>query len=594
MSNAVANVREDEVLVELRIMLEDLVLFHSLKADSKTIFNSKDLREAAVKHDKFLLKHFSLRGEDGKLLKGEVERRDLAAIPNEGVAQAELMKRHAIFLMRYVPTKQKPRFLTVLQQFGGTKSVIPSIMDFMVLQKGIWTDKPTQLQHGRPHTIALDWENPPTEAPKNWRELRKKREEEMQQRLGITSYTGLYSYIYLNDREVRHEILVPLLTFEKWLPVKRKSLEFLEVEDQEAATKLIAEWFRERNPVKIDGIPVKAVLQRLQFFGLDINDFAQNAEPRRISAYQARLGIILRYPTKAPPDRVSMTWEIFHESAPFLRSIVYDRDAKPTEEFFVKDQPRFEWKRAGAQPVPHSFELEWKTAPAEMKANPKGDPTPLQNKKISKVSYILIGIAFAFAAFTWMLYRNHPQRIARSLGVLTIWLVGAVLFRDHITPIENTTKPRTVIPSEPTLPPNLTKRTSLLLQNIYRAYDYANRGDVYDALAYSITGDLLEELFLKIRAGLQMQEQGGAIVNVQTVDIKTVELMANTDSTLACTWNVTGTVEHWGHIHTRENQYSARITLDTSEEGRGRISEFELTDEKRVRFETGLRLFDDN
>ena len=34
MSNAVANVREDEVLVELRIMREDLVLFHSLKADS--------------------------------------------------------------------------------------------------------------------------------------------------------------------------------------------------------------------------------------------------------------------------------------------------------------------------------------------------------------------------------------------------------------------------------------------------------------------------------------------------------------------------------------------------------------------------------
>ena len=603
MSNAVANVREDEVLVELRIMLEDLVLFHSLKADSKTIFNAKDLREAAVKHDKFLLKHFSLRGEDGKLLKGEVERRDLAAIPNEGVPQAELMKRHAIFLMRYVPTKQKPRFLTVLQQFGGTKSVIPSIMDFMVLQKGIWTDKPTQLQHGRPHTIALDWENPPTEAPKNWRELRKKREEEMQQRLGITSYTGLYSYIYLNDREVRHEILVPLLTFEKWLPVKRKNPEFLEVEDQEAATKLITEWFRERNPVEIDGTPVKAVLQRLQFFGLDINDFAQNAEPRRISAYQARLGIILRYPTKAPPNRVSMTWEIFHESAPFLRSIVYDRNAKPTEEFFVKDQPLFEWKRDGAPPVPHSFELEWKTAPADMKANPEGTPTPLQNKrsqlpatnkKISKVSYILIGIAFAFAAFTWMLYRNHPQRIARSLGVLTIWLVGAVLFREHVTPIENTTKPNTVIPSEPTPLPNLTKRTSLLLQNIYRAYDYTNRGDVYDALAYSITGDLLEELFLKIRAGLQMQEQGGAIVSVQTVDIKTVEPVPNTDSTLACTWNVTGTVEHWGHIHTRENQYSARITLDTSATGKGRISGFEVTDEKRVRFETGLRLFDDN
>ena len=153
------------------------------------------------------------------------------------------------------------------------------------------------------------------------------------------------------------------------------------MEDQKAATKLIAEWFRENNPVEIDGIPVKAVLQRLQFFGLDINDFAQNAEPRRISAYQARLGIILRYPAKAPPSRVNMTWEIFNESAPFLRSIVYDRNAKPTEEFFVKDQPRFEWKRDGAPPIPHSFELDWKTAPAEMKTNPEVTPPIIQNKR---------------------------------------------------------------------------------------------------------------------------------------------------------------------------------------------------------------------
>ena len=609
MSNAVANVREDEVLVELRVMLEDLVLFHSLKADAKTIFNAKDLREAAVKHDKFLLKYFSLRDADGKLLKGEVDRRDLAAIPDEGVPQAELMKRHAIFLMRYVPAKEKPKFLTVLQQFGGTKSVIPSVMDFMVLQKGIWTDKPTQLQHGRPHTIALDWENPPTQAPKNWRELRKKREEEMQQRLGITSYTGLYSYIYLNDREVRHEILVPLLTFEKWVPVKRKNPEFLEVEEQEAVRKLIGDWFREHNPVEIDGIPVKAVLQRLQFFGLDINDFAQNAEPRRISAYQARLGIILRYPAKAPPSRVNMTWEIFNESAPFLRSIVYDRNAKPTEEFFVKDQPRFEWKRNGAPPIPHSFELDWKTAPAEMKTNPEVTPAPIQNKRgqfadnsktISKMSYILIGIAFAFAAFTWMLYRNHPQRIIRSFGILTIWLFGAFFFRNHIPDADQTTPTKQIASTSQVTSTNsapvldLSNRTAILLQNIYRAYDYGNPSDTYDALEHSITGDLLEELFLKIRSGLRMQEQGGAIANVQNVKISTINRVPNLDATFNCTWNVTGTVEHWGHIHTRENQYSANITLDITRKGRGRISEFEVTDEKRVRFETGLRLFDDN
>ena len=553
MSNAVTNVREDEVLVELRIMLEDLVLFHSLKANSETIFKAADLRKAAVKHDAFLLKYFSIRGEEGELLKGEVERRDLEAIPDEGVPQAELMKRHAIYLIRYKPAAAKPKFITIMQQFGGPKSLVPSIMDFMVLQKGVWLDKPVQLQPGRPHTIALDWENPPTEAPKDWSALRKKREEEMQRRLGITSYTGLYSYIYLNDREVRHEILVPLLTFEKWLAVKRTNPEFIEVDEQQAAHKLIAEWFRERNPVKIDGIPVKPTLQRLQFFGLDINDFAQDAKPRRVSAYQARIGIILSYPAKAPPNSVKMTWEVFHESAPFLRSIVYNRDSDPTEEFFVKDQPHYDWARKGEPLPPMALNI---------------------NRGISRVSLMLIAIAFAGGAFTWALYKHHPHRLPRSIGVLAIWLVGAFFFRHHI-PI-----------------PDRSKHTSKLLQNIYRAYDYQDQGDVYDALEHSVTGELLEELFLQVQSGLRMQEQGGAIANVKKVKI--VSMKPEKDGTgLLCTWNVTGSVEHWGHIHTRENQYSARMTLDTSATGKGRISEFEVTDEKRVRFETSLRQFKD-
>ena len=567
MSNAVANVRENEVLIELRIMLEDLVLFHTLKADAKTLFKADDLRQAAEKHDAFLLKHFTLRDGEGAVFKGEVQRRDLSAIPDEGVPQAELMKRHAVYLMRYVPPKEKPKFITVLQQFGGPKAVVPSVMDFLVSQDGIWLRKPTQLQHGRPYTVAFDWENPPTEAPKNWRELRKKDEDELQRRLGITSYTGLYSYIYLNDREVRHEILVPLLTFEKWLPVKRANPEFLEVAEQDAMRGQIAEWFRNRNPVEIDGIPVKPVLQRLQFFGLDIQDFAQNTKPRRISAYQARLGIILSYPAKAPPNRVNLTWEVFHESAPFLRSIVYDRNANPTEEFFVKDQPDFEWIREGETPAVASFQTDW---------------TPIQSKrKISNVSYGLIGIAFAGGAFTWMLYRNHLQCIPRSLGVAGIWLIGAFMFKDHV-PVED--RP---------LAPDFTKHTATLLQNIYRAYDYGDQSDVYDALAHSVNGPLLDELFLKIQSGLRMQEQGGAIANVQEVRVVSIKPALNNPESLDCKWNVTGTVEHWGHIHTRENQYSARIKLDVSEKGRGRISKFEVTNEKRVRFETGLRMFDD-
>ena len=561
MSNTVANCRENEVLVEMRVMLEDLVLFHGLKANSDTIFSAADLLVAAKKHDAFLLKHFTVRDARGRLLKGVVDRRDDTVISDDGVPSEKLMKLTVVYLLKFTPVENKPAFLTFTQNFGGEKSVVPSIMEFMALQTGVWIEKPVQLQPGQPHTVALDWENPPDQAPQNWRELRKKRAEEFQKRLGITSYSGLYSYIYLTDREVRHEILMPLLTFEKWLPLTRANPAFLEVAEQEAARQKVAEWFRGRNPVEIDGVPVKPILQRLQFFGLDIRDFAENAEPRRVSAYQARLGIILKYPAKAPPNRVRLTWDSFHEAAPLLRSVVYDHEKDPTEEFFVRDQPRWEWTREGNPPTAHDFKL----------------PNLVVTSKRSSIN-LMAALLLALAVYIGI---SRASTLAFG-GAL---VVGAGVLA--IVSISNTPTSKARI---------VTKHAATLLQNIYRAFDYNEKSDVYDALEHSVTGDLLEELFLKIQSGLRMQEQGGAVAHVKRVRIMRIASGKNTKDDrvpVDCTWRVIGTVEHWGHIHTRENEYTARIHLSTIPEDRGRIVAFEVTDEKRVRFETGIRQFED-
>ena len=548
----------------MRVMLEDLVLFHGLKANSDTIFSAADLLVAAKKHDAFLLKHFTVRDARGRLLKGVVDRRDDTVISDDGVPSEKLMKLTVVYLLKFTPVENKPAFLTFTQKFGGEKSVVPSIMEFMALQTGVWIEKPVQLQPGQPHTVALDWENPPDQAPQNWRELRKKRAEEFQKRLGITSYSGLYSYIYLTDREVRHEILMPLLTFEKWLPLARANPAFLEVAEQEAARQKIAEWFRSRNPVEIDGVSVKPILQRLQFFGLDIRDFAENAEPRRVSAYQARLGIILAYPAKAPPNRVRLTWDSFHEAAPFLRSVVYDHEKDPTEEFFVRDQPRWEWNREGNPPAAHDFKL----------------PNLVVTSKRSSI-YLMAALLLALAVYIGI-------SRASTLAFGAALVVGAGVLA--VVSISNT--PTTIPTSKSGI---VTKHAATLLQNIYRAFDYNEKSDVYDALEHSVMGDLLEELFLKIQSGLRMQEQGGAVAHVKRVRIMRIASGKYTKDErvpVDCTWRVIGTVEHWGHIHTRENEYTARILLSTTPEDRGRIVAFEVTDEKRVRFETGIRQFE--
>ena len=52
-----------------------------------------------------------------------------------------------------------------------------------------------------------------------------------------------------------------------------------------------------------------------------------------------------------------------------------------------------------------------------------------------------------------------------------------------------------------------------------RHVDYRREEDVYDALAASVTGQLLAELYVQVRRGLQMQEEGGAVARINAVEI---------------------------------------------------------------------------
>ena len=68
---------------------------------------------------------------------------------------------------------------------------------------------------------------------------------------------------------------------------------------------------------------------------------------------------------------------------------------------------------------------------------------------------------------------------------------------------------------------------------------------------------------LSVMSGLELVSQGGARVKVK--DIELLELNAEPadeggfDAT--ATWNVAGSVGHWGHIHQRINQYQAKLNI---------------------------------
>jgi hypothetical protein len=87
-----------------------------------------------------------------------------------------------------------------------------------------------------------------------------------------------------------------------------------------------------------------------------------------------------------------------------------------------------------------------------------------------------------------------------------------------------------------------------------------------------------------MRAGLRLENQGGARVRVREVELFDVVPMESPEpDTLLyrAKWNVTGSVGHWGHTHLRTNQYEADITLAPIED-RWKIRDISILEEQRV------------
>lgn len=342
LSSAIVEVREDELVVDLEIMLEDLVMYQSLAADGEMRYPAEVMLQAAKQHRDFLLEYFSILDGDGNRLKESSVTENFEQISAGGVLQGELMSKVVTYRVQYPLMNSKPKFLTFLQTFGGKNSALPAIMDLSVWHRDR-LEHSSQLAYGKPQSFKFDWERAYENKRPSFAELRKKRKEQFEESLGIASYTGLYSFVYINRFEVRHELLVPLLTLEEWVKVPRKDPDYLEIEEQSAAKENIAQFFSEKSSVQIDGIDNAGSLTRLNFFGLDIADFALNADPRKVSVHQARVGIIWTYPTKSTPKNVLFTWKGYSEFSPFLNSVVLVGNDAPMRHVFHSLEPELKW-----------------------------------------------------------------------------------------------------------------------------------------------------------------------------------------------------------------------------------------------------------
>jgi hypothetical protein len=128
-----------------------------------------------------------------------------------------------------------------------------------------------------------------------------------------------------------------------------------------------------------------------------------------------------------------------------------------------------------------------------------------------------------------------------------------------------------------------------LQKNVYRAFEYKQESDVYDVLAQSVDGPLLDSVYNEIYQSLIIRDQGGAVARVKGVEVLKTDVLSTgllpdrsgVAIQLASTWQVEGSVFHWGHTHHRTNQYSALYTVAQRGE-RWKITGVELLSQERI------------
>ena len=346
------HLHEDKIRTKMNILVADLVIFQGLKPkENGRYYDYGETIEASKKHVDFILDYFYIRDSKGRLLKGEHVETDISSIEGKkdtGVRPIEVM-RYGIDYIFDFELEEEPSYLNFSQIFGGEDNPQPETLELQVYRDGILIDTPVKIGPKVPHIVEVDWSRPPEPLPNDWITRKLMAEKALLESLGMPQFSGVYSHLYIEDTEVRHEVIMPLVIFETFVSISKEDPDYVEVAEQVEARKNIERYFENKNPVWIDGQPVRARIDRVDFFPLETRDFMSATIPKRVSSYNTRIGIISSYKADRTPSMIRFQWDGFNRLLPYLKVNLYEFDKEPDYKYLVDGENVITWERKGSE-----------------------------------------------------------------------------------------------------------------------------------------------------------------------------------------------------------------------------------------------------
>jgi len=541
-------IEPDSVVVELEIGPQDLSSFRNLLPDELYARLGYDPEPWLDRLLRFAGEDFVVRVDDGPPTAGRLRALEVRSrirrdeVTGEPLPVQPEDAEQVVFARLAYPTPGRPSSLTIGPKPFREAENVASI-GFVSYHEGLYVNDFRYL--GQPERITLDWNDPWYSQFENrnlWRQYR----------------SPLSAFLYVEPFEVRKEIVVRPRDLAQWgLDLGLEGRETIRAEEQEEIRLRVAEFLAGRNPVTIDGDPAEGFLDRVHFIYRNLRTSGVVDPPQDLPVVSATLGVIWVYPVDHLPDSVEMKWEMFSDRVDRIPSAATD-EAGSLPSYLTPDDPILRWQNFLTNP----------TIPGLV---------PVQEPPRSRPWLPLAAGAAALVALLFLARRygpglrageRPPVRASVTAAVAVALLVAAV-------PLSLRSGRMTQEQTEEIL-------TGLLL-NVYKSFDYREEEAIYDAIARTTSGDLLTEIYLQTRRSLELANQGGARAKVRTVQVleATPEPLDGSGFKARTTWNVTGSVGHWGHVHQRSNQYLADITVRVIDDA-WRITELEVLNEERI------------
>ncbi len=517
---------ESMLRVEIEMSIADVPAFVNLLPDE--IYDELGLppASAAERQARFVTEDLVFRA-DGEPLIGRLAGAELRPrivrdeITGEPLPAGDGDVEPVIFFVLEYPLQARPATISIKIPDREAPGASASI-GFVFYHLGVAANDFRYLVNGS--TIDLDWDDP-------WHSRFRARQ------LRRTYDAPLNLFLYVEPFEVRVEIIIRPLDAQQWVDLGLDGRDTITPQMYGSIQGGVSDLLAEHLNLTIDGQAVSPVLDRINFLRRTLRNSTVIDPPEPLSVFIAQLGVIFVVPRESLPQQAQVTWDLFSESIAAIPAAATD-EAGPLPTTLTPQDNVLRWQNFLVDP----------TIPTIMSVI----PPPHRSTRL------LPGVAWAGGlGFVGML-GVAGLRLARTRVVpIRVVVAACILFAGAAVAGQAS---RQAAVSEQ----RSGEIVGALLHNVYRSFDERQESAVYDTLARSIAGDFLTQAYLETHRTLELRNQGGARVKVNSVELLECHpkpLAEGIGFTADCRWLVAGSVGHWGHIHQRRNEMDALVTV---------------------------------